>query len=455
MVRLRGRSRDEDAPRRSTRARRSARTRTPSDVSEDDSDVYSEDERPRARRGRRVTPRDATSEEDDAADEDAEVVEVEGREYRIEDDALVLDTDPAGERKVDAAGHLQGGRTYRVPTFTSPERSDPNRLYMLSIDVARVLGFRDSGYFFRKNPLLHKVLLSTEERDALVADGRLSGPTRNVTMVVARSVFMLMGARIITRGRMVTDDYYEAQARANGCKEGAPVAMPSIEEILRAERRRESDRERERGRRRPDAATHTTIDPQGEAVVTTFGDAGHSPFERAGPWAQRRALLQRADLTEENWMAEYARSVRAMNAEILASRRERLVAFSPRPRRESADAPPSDPAHAMLPSDAEHIRCDTRPPWERPALGDVAAAHERAQRAAVAAEARAREPPIGLYDPHTHMPHYAVTTQPQHAFMEKICDEPDGLGPDARLAGLYTVDLRLVVPRAASSSRVS
>jgi len=48
-----------------------------------------------------------------------------------------------------------------------------------------------------------------------------------------------------------------------------------------------------------------------------------------------------------------------------------------------------------------------------------------------------------------------VTTQPQHAFMEKICDEPDGLGPDARLAGLYTVDLRLVVPRAASSSRVS
>lgn len=154
-------------------------------------------------------------------------------------------------------------------------------------------------------------------------------------------------------------------------------------------------------------------------------------------------------------MAEYARSVRAMNAEILASRRERLVAFAPRPRRESADAPPSDPAHAMLPSDAEHIRCDTRPPWERPALGDVAAAHERAQRAAVAAEARAREPPIGLYDPHTHMPHYAVTTQPQHAFMEKICDEPDGLGPDARLAGLYTVDLRLVVPRAASSSRVS
>ena len=112
-------------------------------MSEDDSDVYSEDERPRARRGRRVTPRDATSEEDDAADEDAEVVEVEGREYRIEDDALVLDTDPAGERKVDAAGHLQGGRTYRVPTFTSPERSDPNRLYMLSIDVARVLGFRD------------------------------------------------------------------------------------------------------------------------------------------------------------------------------------------------------------------------------------------------------------------------------------------------------------------------
>ncbi|WFD23523.1 chromatin structure-remodeling complex subunit RSC7 [Malassezia equina] len=431
-------------PRRSTRARR-PRAQTPSDVSADDSDVYSADERTRRRSRTSRTPREDTSEDEEANDDtdQGDRVEIDGHEYRVEDDSLVLETDPAGEKKMDAQGRLLGGRSYRVATLTSPERSDPERLYMLSIDIARVLGYRDSAYFFRKNPLFNKVFLTQDEKDTLVADGRLNSSlrTRNVTMVTARSVFMQMGARVVARGRLVTDDYYEAQARAEGKKEGAPVAMPSLDDILRAERRRESDRERERGRRRPDASTYTTIDAQGETIVTTFGDAGHAPFERAASSAPRRALLQRADLSEDNWMAEYARSVRNMNAELLSARREQMVAF---PRTPKCVVAPTY-ARAMQADEEDHLFCDTRPPWERAADADpaVLAARQRAERASERRARRATQPPVGLYDPHTHTPMVDTAMQPRAAHFAKVADTPSQLPPSARLAGLCTIDTSL------------
>ena len=196
--------------------------------------------RSRCHSGRRRAARapESESEQEDEGEE-GDTIEIDGREYHITDDQLSLDTDAAGETKIDASGHLQGGRTFRVPTFSLPTRSDPARQYMLSIDVARALGFRDSAYFFRKHPLLHKLVLSAEEKEALASDARLAGQlrVRNVTVVTARSVFQLVGARIITKGRMVLDDYYEALARKEGHREGALVSMPSIEGILRAERR--------------------------------------------------------------------------------------------------------------------------------------------------------------------------------------------------------------------------
>ena len=288
---------------------------------------------------------------------DGDTAEVDGQEYRIENDALVLNTDPAGEQKVDAQGRLLGGRSYRVAPFSLPMRDDPERLYMLSIDVARASGFRDSAYFFRKNPLLHKIVLTFEEKDHLIATGRISGQlrARNVTMIAARSVFQQLGARIVLRGRHVTDDYYEADARAEGRREGAVVSVPSIDDIMRVERRRDADRER--GRRR-DAATYRTVDSQGDTVITTFGDAGQSPFERAAQWPQRRAALQRANITEENWMAEVARSAQALNSELSDARRERLVAFSSTSNAPAAPAAPSD--------DTEYLNFDDRAPWEKP-----------------------------------------------------------------------------------------
>ncbi|KOS16511.1 hypothetical protein Malapachy_3359 [Malassezia pachydermatis] len=416
---------DTSSTRRSTRPRRArVATTPPSDAivdDDDDSDVYSEAEpqppptrarstRASSRRGR--TPRDhtpgsysATPDVDDIASE-AEAgptVDIEGQTYRMEDDALVLETDPAGETKVNRHGHLLGGREYRVPTFRSPERDDPERLYMLSLDIARELGYRDSSYFFRKHPLFYKLYLTQDEKDTLIADGRLNNSlrTRNVTVVTARSVFQQMGARVVVQGRQVTDDYYEAQARAEGKREGMLVTLSSMEDVARSDRRRENERDRDRGRRRTDAVTHTTVDPQGEMVTTTFGDDGQSPFVRAGTSLYRRGPLQRADVTEENWMAVYAKSVREMNTELLVARRDHMWAMAP-----SAKAPATkveDPAAAMKVDPDDHLFCDTRPPWERAQDTDVAARQQAAQAAQRRAR-RAAEPPIGLYDPHTHTP---------------------------------------------------
>ena len=398
--------------------------------------------RGRPRKTRRVeTPPTPPSEEAEAspapsAGDGGDTVEVDEREYAVQGDELLLDADEAGDRKVDPQGRLQGGRTYRVPTFASPFRDDPERLYMLAIDVARVAGFRDSAYFFRKHPLLLKLFLGAEEKDHLIDTGHLNAQLRprNVCIITAHNTFKVLGARVVTRGRHVVDDYYEAAARAEGRREGALVSAPSIEEIMRAERRRDSDRERERGRRRADAATYTTVDPQGETVTTTFGDAGHAPFERAGQWAHRRHMLQRADMTEENWMAEFAQSVRAMNSEIGASRRERLIvlptASSSGASREPA-APAAGPAPralradaaAMVPDANDYAELDDRPPWERErALDDPGAAAARRRRRLAAL--RAAQPPLALYEPHTHVAHVPEPTQPTRAWVSKLSDVP-------------------------------
>ena len=287
------------------RTTRSQRARSPVS-SDNESDAYSDEKPVTRRRGRRVsTPRyESTPIEDEDEEEDVQ------QDYHVENDAFVLDEDDAGEKKIDPDGYLLGGRSFHIPTMLLPGRSD-RRLYMLSIDVARGLGFRDSGYFFRKNPLIHKVLLTMEEKDQLIAEGRISSGlrTRNVTAVTARAVFQVIGARAIARGRNVTDDYYEAQARAEGKKEGTLAMQPSMQDLMsrRGDRRRDLDRERRHG---SDAATYTTVDPHGHVITTTFGDAGHAPFDRTSHLTQRRNMLMRADMSEENWMAMYAQSVR-------------------------------------------------------------------------------------------------------------------------------------------------
>ena len=138
----------------------------------------------------------------------------------VENDEVILSEDVEGETKVDKNGRLQGEREYRVRVFTIEGKGD--RLYMLSTEPARCIGFRDSYLFFQKHPNLHKIILAEEAKRDLIERNIIphSYKGRAIGVVTARSVFREFGAKIIIGGRKVTDDYQAMAARANGDVEG-------------------------------------------------------------------------------------------------------------------------------------------------------------------------------------------------------------------------------------------
>lgn len=156
----------------------------------------------------------------------------EGNMANVRNDEVELPKDPEGEEKVDENGYLQGGREYRVRTFRIEGKGD--RLYMLSTEPARCIGFRDSYLFFQKHKQLYKIILAEEAKKDLIE--RLLIPHsykgRAIGVVTARSVFREFGSKIIIGGRKVTDDYQVAAARAQGDIEGERAvpddAVPSI-----------------------------------------------------------------------------------------------------------------------------------------------------------------------------------------------------------------------------------
>jgi chromatin structure-remodeling complex protein RSC7 len=368
-------------------------------------------------------------------------VYVQGKDYLLKNDELVLDKDEEGDKKVDEKGNLLGGREYNFRTFTSNHRADTEVQYALSIDAARGAGYRDSLYFFRKNPLLIKLSCTDREKVTLIEEGRLGGQlrSRNVTMLAVRNVYKTHGAKIIKNGTFIVDDYYEKEARETGQKE---VGNQTVGEERSAsvapkpvEKRRDADRDRDRARRRPDAYTFSTADVHGNAIYTTFGDGGSSPFERAKGWNARRVNLQRADIDEENWMIEMARSVRGMNHEILLSRNERLKAFA-RPY-ETSEGRGKDGDQGLLDeNDEDGLKRDN-----------------------------SQGLPIGFFEPMTNMPHYSSSTQPTWASLERVYERPlsktskdvnsgGSKGPailgNAKVGsqgwGLASIDQRVVLP---------
>lgn len=138
----------------------------------------------------------------------------------IIDDEVALPEDPEGETKVDKLGHLQGGREYRCRTFTVAGRGD--RLYMLSTEPARCVGFRDSYLFFTKHKRLYKIIVDEEEKKDMIEREIIphSYKGRAIGIVTARSVFREFGALIVVGGRKIVDDYEVAKARAEGAVEG-------------------------------------------------------------------------------------------------------------------------------------------------------------------------------------------------------------------------------------------
>jgi hypothetical protein len=91
------------------------------------------------------------------------------------------------------------GREYKASTFVSKTKKNAGKVYMLAIDAARCAGFRDSLYFFRRNPWINKINCSQEEKDILISVGRLHTnlKSRQVTIVAAGNCFRVFGARFV------------------------------------------------------------------------------------------------------------------------------------------------------------------------------------------------------------------------------------------------------------------
>ncbi|KAK5653934.1 hypothetical protein OQA88_7859 [Cercophora sp. LCS_1] len=149
-----------------------------------------------------------------------QIVDKDGTQLNIVDDEVELPEDPEGETKVDKMGNLLGGRDYRCRTFTVAGRGD--RLYMLSTEPARCVGFRDSYLFFTKHKKLYKIIVNDDEKRDMIERDIIphSYKGRSIGIVTARSVFREFGALIIVGGKRITDDYDIAKAREDGAVEG-------------------------------------------------------------------------------------------------------------------------------------------------------------------------------------------------------------------------------------------
>ena len=212
-----------------------------------------------------------------------------GNMANVKNDEIELELDDEGEQKVDENGYLKGGREYRVRTFSIEDKGD--RLYMLSTEPARCVGFRDSYLFFQKHKNLYKIILAEEAKKDLIERNLIphSYKGRAIGVVTARSVFREFGARIIIGGKRIIDDYQVQAARAAGDVEGELAnpedRLPSMGE--------EYDRNQY-------VAWHGA-----SAVYHTGAPSIPLPSGKAIEGKKRKVIV-----TGVNWMFEHAREAR-------------------------------------------------------------------------------------------------------------------------------------------------
>ncbi|GAP82766.1 putative chromatin structure-remodeling complex protein rsc7 protein [Rosellinia necatrix] len=228
-----------------------------------------------------------------------QAIDKEGNVMDIIDDELALPEDPEGENKVDKMGHLQGGREYRCRTFTIAGRGE--RLYMLSTEPARCVGFRDSYLFFTKHKRLYKIIVEDEEKRDMIDRNIIphSYKGRAIGVVTARSVFREFGALIVVGGKKVFDDYEVMKARGDGVIEGE-IADPNDRFV-----------EGEEYNKNQYVAWH------GASAVYHSG-APSQPAQSGKVDIKKR----RVNITDVNWQLEHAREASRFNASIAAIRRQ-------------------------------------------------------------------------------------------------------------------------------------
>ncbi|KAI0289947.1 chromatin remodelling complex Rsc7/Swp82 subunit-domain-containing protein, partial [Russula brevipes] len=241
---------------------------------------------------------------------------IQGKVYVIEGDEFVTEDDAKGDAKIDKNGNLLGGRRFKAQTFNLPNRH-PERMYMLAIDAARTSGFRDSLYYFRRNPLAHKLNATQPEKEFLIEIGKLGSHlrTRSVTLITARSAFKLHGSKtLIGAGRYHRKGPQTGRPRRRA---GRP------QRALRRRTRRGRARERAKGRPRGAHAGHLSRG----GPTTLFGGPGWGPYSDGPLNAVRKSLLNRDGLNEENWMFVAAQRTAEASAESAKQRRRALVPY--------------------------------------------------------------------------------------------------------------------------------
>ncbi|KAG8166897.1 hypothetical protein KVR01_002586 [Diaporthe batatas] len=225
-----------------------------------------------------------------------QAIEKDGPMYDIIEDELALPEDPEGETKVDKMGYLQGGREYRCRTFTIQGRGD--RLYMLSTEPARCVGFRDSYLFFTKHRRLYKSIVTDDEKRDMIERELIphSYKGRSIGVVTARSVYREFGALILVGGRWILDDYDIQRSRDEGHVEGA-LADPNDK--------------------------YNPNEPYNKnQYVAWFGAS--QVYHTSAPIATTQVTelkKRRVAVNDVNWMFEHVREAANFNAQINAIRR--------------------------------------------------------------------------------------------------------------------------------------
>ena len=199
---------------------------------------------------------------------------------------------------------------------------------MLAIEAARAAGFRDSLYFFRRNPLIHKLTCSQTEKEALISEGKLQSNlrTRQVTMVTAKSLFKVFGAKVIRNGKFVTDDYYEKISLDQGHMPGeyAQVSMydPELDYGSLAAVNKLVP---EKGKLTTGKALFGAILPTQEKTGTQFGLAGLPPYGVVCNPSARNRVPANVYLTATNWQHEYAKNLSEFNSAIYQWRGDNMT----------------------------------------------------------------------------------------------------------------------------------
>ncbi|THV05687.1 hypothetical protein K435DRAFT_646613 [Dendrothele bispora CBS 962.96] len=361
---------------------------------------------------------------------------IRGKPYVIDGDEFVTEDDPKGDEKIDKWGNLLGGRRFKAPTFALPNRH-PQRQYMLAIEAARTSGFRDSLYYFRRNPLAFKLNATQPEKDYLIGEGKLGSTlrTRSVTLITARSAYKLHGSKMVIDGRWVVDDYYEdnvlAEITARGLKPGdlvGDVTDPADPALAASKQSKQNALDALGNSSLTNASSLANVGGSGGTgssiyrpggPTTIFGGSGYGPFSDGPLNAVRKSLLSRDNVDEDNWMKRMAEKVREADEEWGRTRKEGIKpsgGVNPVLGGPMATTGMGKTGTAPPVSGGDAVRAGTAEPNE-PAAKKRKVAFQNV-------DDKVSPLPLGTYEPHSGLVFYRSDTQPTRARMEPVFPSP-------------------------------